>query len=232
MYLRPILLQRSWLTNYVLRWHIHENFSNIIFSSDELDNDNIKIIDIFLILLLLFSKIFRRSLLGVKFQFTEENILAKNKIAYMGYFQNLDLYDTSFWKYVSELTEKLKISLPVDRTVIHMRFGDSVWALENNTYYEKIKSLLSIENEKIYFVSDDHTRCEEFASSLGVDYVLFKSDMISEFKFLAESKVCICAPSTFSWWASIINLKEKDRIYMPLFFKERFKLKSSALVFL
>ena len=168
----------------------------------------------------------------MKFQLTEENKLAKNQIAFMGYYQNLNLYDSSFWDYVAELTEKLKISIPKDRTVVHMRFGDSVWALENKTYYEKIKDVLSRVDEKIYFVSDDHVRCKEFASSIDVDYVLIKRDMISEFKFIAESKNCFCAPSTFSWWASILNLKQKERIFMPLFFKERFKLESSVFAFL
>ena len=230
--LRPILLNKNFLTTYVFRWHIHENYSKMLFSSNEMNNSKIGVIDLYLIFLLFLSKKFKRPLFGVMFQRTEENTLVENKIAYMGYYQNLNLYNSFFWDCVAELIKKMNIKSPVDRTVVHMRFGDSVWVLENELYYEKIKFLLGKLDEKIYFVSDDYLRCEEFASSIGVEYEIYSSDMISEFKFLTESRNCICAPSTFSWWASVMNLNEKNSIYMPLYFKERFRLESSVITYL
>ena len=127
---------------------------------------------------------------------------------------------------------KLKVKPPKNRISVHFRFGDSVWAQNHNDYYHKVVNELRDVDDVVYVVSDDHEKAQQILNNTDICYEIFSSNMIEEFLFLAESEICFCAPSTFSWWASIINIRYKTRIVMPQYLGKRFPLKEDSIQFL
>lgn len=232
LYVKTILIQKTWLTSNILNWNIHANESNSIFTSSQIDNKRLQFSDISRLFVLRMSRIVSKPIMKMKYVHTKDNFIPNGLKAYMGYFQNLDHYGSKFWKYSEEISHKLNVNNPKDRLAVHMRFGDSQWAKNHTEYYSEIRLILKGMNKKIFFVSDDHYQCSLFANSCKIEYEIYASSMIKEFIFIAESSVCICAPSTFSWWAAMLKISQKEDVYMPVFFKERFGIESAKIKFL
>lgn len=214
----------STLITKTLNWQIHEDYSNVIFKDENIIEEGTVLLDLVNLSILWLSKFREKSIFRMKYVLTQdESINSRNRV-YMGYFQNLDVYGEDFFKWTDKIAVKLRIQYPKDRVAIHLRFGDSVWAAQNKGYYNQIISSLKVVNDTIYVVSDDHKKSQEFLERTGIDYKIYSSSMLEEFTFLAESSICYCAPSTFSWWAAALNIKQKRHIIMPSYFKDRFKL--------
>jgi hypothetical protein len=220
----PILIKKSFLTVSLLKFVVHKDESLLVFKNHLIINKRITIIDIITLLILKISKITNRSIFNSKYIKTEDKHLVLGLNTYMGYFHEISHYPKHFRKYSNELISNLNIKSPKDRIAIHLRFGDSVWAKEHSSYYEEIKKIIKNFDDEIFFISDDHSECKKFALECDINFKIFKDSMINEFRFLSESSFCICAPSTFSWWAATLNAKEKKKIIMPYFFKEKFKI--------
>ena len=226
------LISKNYITQRVLKWHIHESAATKLFGSEEGTMREFSLPTCLRLLSLILSKRLGMVVFRSVFVKTEDVVLPQNCMSYMGYFQNISIYDGEFKDYIEEVKDRLSIRAPVKRVCVHLRFGDSDWARKYVDYYDRIREVIEAQDSLVFFISDDTKRCIEFAESCSVTYQIIQSSMLEEFRFLAESSVCLCAPSTFSWWAAVLNAEIKESVYMPEFFELRFEIDYPNTTFL
>lgn len=224
------LISQNFLTEKILKWKIHSNESELIFKKEDIiELNNFQLMKA--LLNMFFSKTFNLRFFRCYYLRTEHDKVPRDLHYFMGYFQNIQLYEADlFWDCVNELRRSLKINSLVQRVSVHLRFGDSVWALQHMDYYKRAISEAKSFGLPVYVVTDDLKRANELLEEMESEFRTIGTNLIDDFRFLAESSVCICAPSTFSWWAAIINSGNK-RIVMPKFFKHRFPI-DRAIIYL
>lgn len=215
-----VLTQKNIFTK-IMGWKIHKPIYNHIIKKDNFNNPNLLMItfDFFCFYI---SKLIKKPFLNREFVLEYSVFPNYDNISIIGYFQNLSNFSQNeihlFCNYVSK---RLNIGQIVDRTVIHFRWGDSVWAKKNEEYYKTVRQIIKSKKENYYLITDDKKKSKEFFKDTKLKITIVSNSEIEDFIFLARSKNIYCAPSTFSWWASMICNSEKN-ITMPIFFKEYF----------
>lgn len=224
-----VLTQKNIFTK-IMGWKIHKPIYEYIIEKDNFNNPNLftLIFDFFCFYI---SKLIEKPFLNRQFVLKSSVFPNYDNISIIGYFQNLSNFSQNeiqlFCNYISK---KLNIGQIVDRTVIHFRWGDSVWAKKNEEYYKIIRQIIKSKKENYYLITDDKKKSKEFFKNTDLKIKVVSKSEIDDFIFLAKSKNIYCAPSTFSWWASMIHHSEKN-IVMPLFFKEFFNNDSGVKYF-
>ena len=215
------LTQKNFYTK-ILGWNIHNPiYKSLTDEKDFYKPGKTELIFDFLCFFV--SKTIQKSFLQRQFVLKKSMFPQTNYMALMGYFQNLNNFsDNEVQYFCNFISDKLKIGKTLNRNVIHFRWGDSEWAKKNETYYKKIKQIIISKDQDYYVITDDKNKCINFFNEIKSNIIFVSNSEIDDFIFLSKSKNIYCAPSTFSWWASMINKSEKN-IIMPKFFKEFFK---------
>jgi len=212
-------LTKTNLISIFLGWKIHkvefENFftkSNFKFYVMDV-RDFYAIIHIILGFL---SKKIKKPFLG-HFYFEKNNKISQfySNNHYFGYFQNklfLQNHTIELEQIFKELrTVYYDIAIEVE-CAVHFRFGDSIWAKQNYTYYKDVKDSLKNRNCLITIVTDSKTEANEFFKGLS-NFIVISGEVMQDFSILLSAKVLYAAPSTFSWWSA--NASLSNEIYMP-----------------
>ncbi len=188
-----------------LKWKIHQDFTDQVYKHD-------------------FEIITKKNLLPI--------ILAKAKLfERYSSFKRSDFSCTHSKNMFGYFQKNVTIHLPIKNftlknqdppeVMMHMRLTDN-----NNLYYSKkyySKVLKNIINHKICIVTDDELNSEKFLEDNGVlNYKILSGTVKEDFSRLANAKLLICAPSTFSFWAAIAN-NFAQNIYVPKKFLEYIK---------
>jgi len=104
--------------------------------------------------------------------------------------------------------------------VIHLRFGDSVWWKKNYDYYNQILSYIGKEKKCWTIVTDDANEARLIADSFDVsEYKIISSGSLNDFFVLSNAKKLIISPSTYSWWAAVLNIN-LEFLIIPHFVNE------------
>ena len=223
------LIENNLITEKLLRWNVHGDFVTEIFKKKFELGRRSKVLVCYDLMFLYISRSLKTRFFSHKYLHTKENKVDNNAKIIMGYFQNMNIYSdiqlksylTIFENFISR--QKLK-----NRTVIHFRGGDSNWAKEHSSYYIKVFNLVQKNNLCVDIVTDDKLRCKKLLKSYDFEYSIISKDALSDFEYLSHSTTIFTAPSTYSWWAAILN-NDKKKIYMPYFFKERFVVNSKII---
>ena len=176
-------------------------------------------LSLYFTLIIYFFKSLAYKLLEPNVKFHQNEIsptyLMKTK-NYFGYFQNKEFLNTSkieFSQLKSMIHSKIIFNKPQYESVIHYRWGDSVWAKNNMRYYNEIKRGI-IGNQKVLIVTDDIKNAKNFFKDTEYVEIVSSVDPTEDFLKLLLGEKLICAPSTFSWWASQLCF-EQTEIVMP-----------------
>lgn len=215
------LISNNFISKYIIRWNIHDDYSDLLFKKCNIKSRN----NYFGILFIYISKFLKYPFFSSVYQSTHFNKLYLNMNFYQGYYQNISLYDKKWFNLkIKELSNVLKINSKIDRRVLHFRGGDTVDGATHFYYYETVLREISDDQKLIYIVSDDKITCKKFLRKFYItNYKFISGNVLEDFIFLANSDTIYCAPSTFSWWASILG-SENKKITMPLFYKNRFPI--------
>ncbi|OHD05273.1 MAG: hypothetical protein A2086_08585 [Spirochaetes bacterium GWD1_27_9] len=159
----------------------------------------------------------------------------KDNIYYCGYFQS-EKYFEGFYKdlqkifkikkeYIEQFNSKYEKFYKENKVIaIHIRrgdyinFGDDSLGGKNMTlpisYYTNcLKQIKDISSYKIIFISDD---IEFVKKEFGQkeNYFFESNNEIIDFQVILNADKVIMSNSSFSWWASYLNIKATD-IYCP-----------------
>ena len=229
VFIDTTLVDPGFVPEKLLRWKVHGNFVTEIFENQFEFGRRSIILVAYDFTLLFLSKIFMVRLLSHKYFHTQEYKINKDVKINMGYFQNLESYSSSEFKSYLGIFEKLISTKKLeDRTVIHFRGGDSLWAQEYLLYYTKVFDIAQIDNIPITIVTDDELYCKKLLQDYDFEYSIVSNNALVDFEFLSSSKTIFTAPSTFSWWAAIL-MNDKKKIYMPKFFQSRYKVSTNII---
>lgn len=216
------LVERNFITEKLLGWKIHGNFVEQNFAQNFRFGKRPQINVLYDLAILSLSNALNGRVFSHEFVRTERNFIHPDAKIIMGYFQNLRMYSSDqFERYLKLLETIISSKSLQNRTVIHFRWGDSDWAKKHSSYYSKVFEIAKNINKPVKIVTDDELNCKRFLQNYDLKYTIESNDVLSDFDFLANSKVIFTAPSTFSWWAAILRNNKKE-IYMPKFFEERF----------
>ncbi len=218
VYLSTYLTKKNSIS-YFLGWKIHsDEYTNFFLKSKF--NFNIIRVNRFLAFIHIFfgfiSKKLKTPFLG--YIYFNKNIQQNNiynNSHYFGYFQN-KIYLENHRKQLSQISNQLQsVYSNKDLSVkcaVHFRYGDSIWAKKNFTYYEKVKSKLLNKKYLITIVTDSKDEAYNFFKDLK-NFKIVSGEVIRDFSILISSDILYCAPSTFSWWAA--NCSKAKDIFMP-----------------
>lgn len=149
------------------------------------------------------SKKTKRRIFNVSFCETIEEAADPKVKHIFGYFQKPGLIKENpqvFEQLTAEFNRKLINNTAMDRTVVHVRFGDSGWALKNQNHYKKVYA--ELKGTSFDVVTDDMSYAKSiFGLSKEVNYYSSKNPL-DDFISIASAGKIYCAPSTFSWWAA------------------------------
>lgn len=222
------LIKQNRITNF-LGWKIHNSFENLLFEESEICHFQNRTILIDFIAFAI-SKIFQRPIFGRYFDpnldIDEKQLL--NCFAFSGYYQNksfIERHLSVFNSLAIELSQKFsEPSLALETGVMHIRLGDSKDGWQSIAYYRKVIKMMSEEGiKKIKIITDDPKNLEKISvQGNNIDLIIVNSENdIDDFKILASAQTLAIAPSTFSWWASQINLNLKT-LYVQNSFLSRY----------
>lgn len=227
VFIDTTLIERGFEAEKLLGWKVHGNFVTEIFENQFEFGRRPKALFAYDLALLYLSKTFKIRWFSHKYLHTQERKINKDVKIYMGYFQNLEIYSSSqFKRYLGSFEKLISTKKLQDRTVVHFRGGDSEWAQEHLPYYTKVFDIAQIQNLPITIVTDDVLYCKKLLQDYDFEYSIESNNVLDDFEFLASSKTIFTAPSTFSWWAAILQ-NDKKKIYMPKFFQARFTVSSN-----
>ena len=193
-----------------LGWTIHENIFSRLLSTERVS---------FLVFYRSIAKLVLYKLglfdSGVSFDVLPKRIVSN--IDLFGYFQSKE-FISEHKCHFSELKQLFGSDIDLNlkgKLVIHFRWGDSDWAKKWSSYYDCLVSIFH-EFEEVVVVSDDHDAA--LARFGQFDNVRIKKDSnaFNDFQFLMAGDHIVCAPSTFSWWASQLSASARV-VYMPAF---------------
>jgi hypothetical protein len=129
------------------------------------------------------------------------------------YFQCQNLQKQVFFKHEIHPLLLEGSRLNNENIVVHLRFGDAPNLNQNISYYNK--ALTKLGKSKFLVCTDDKVFAKKFLEvSNFSNYIFSSGSLLDDFKLLANAKIVIAAPSTFSFWAIKISNKISE-VYMP-----------------
>lgn len=161
-------------------------------------------------------------------QLSEDELLQQSdfpaRMKIQGWFQNsryIKVNDVNIGALYSGNHAETLIS---DVIAIHLRFGDFLrhrWELPNYYYLNALELMLSQEKHSVHVYSDSPLLAEQIIRSefpnLRIEFPESSRELspLELMTRLSSYTHYISSNSTLSWWASIINLGEKDLIVFP-----------------
>lgn len=210
------LISQNCITKYVLGWKIHHNYSGILFDKTTNTYDvNIWWAFVDMILLLL-SRKSGRMLLG-RLWVTNKVPIGPGCKVMAGYCQDKSLFENCR-ENLPDLSILIRGKFPHKKhgPVIHYRGTDSVWAKDNDGFYDIAMSQQN-SNEKITVVTDDIERARQ---TFGEEAYLVSGTLLSDFSLMINSHYLVVAPSTLSWWAGLLSF-HAEVIIMPSILRDK-----------
>lgn len=151
-----------------------------------------------------------------------ENLTNKDIIA--GYFQVLPDLNiiNKYRKYIDQTVQKHEY------TIIHVRRGDflhpgniEVHPTMSKEYYLSCMDMLP--GEKFMFISDDIEWCKKNFSEFPNVYFSDSKDSIEDFKLLLGAKNIIFGNSTYAYFGSLLNPRQKTIIACNKWYTDTYK---------
>ena len=210
----PFLTKRNMVTA-LLGWQIHDPiYDNIpILQYAKLDWTN----RLWNTLRLFLSRLLRTQVLGAIWydQKKEKLFLNSNPKLFAGYFQS-KLFLSNSEVHIRELAKQLIFHIKPEKsgTVLHFRWGDSIWARKYHSYYLKVIEELSISKHYFTLVTDDFNAWKAFTLKYELNYSYNLLGSMETFRLMSGATTLYIAPSTFSWWAAHL-LSENDLVIIP-----------------
>jgi hypothetical protein len=231
VYFIKTLVEKNCITK-LLNWKIHSETFNLIFK--ELDIKIFRKNNFSVAKDLIkgkISSIITRPYIDTYFfakGWNEEYLIDNN--LFFGYFQ--DKYFLERNKDNVKIIVNSLIHLMADfqdnkyDVVVHFRLGDSLWAVNNSSYYLSVKNQLKYLNNPFLIVTDSPREAELYFQDLG-EFLVLNNDANIDFGILITAKMLFIAPSTFSYWASLC-LNNTQVVFMPFFLYEKFGFPGEA----
>lgn len=148
------------------------------------------------------------------------------------YWNNFWVKFTFFDEYRDELSQEFQVKKELgaqakkcmkdieksNRVMIHIRRGDYVsvnHSVLSMSYYDEAMEMIAkeVDNPQFYFFSDDLQWVKDkFGSKENYHFVDNLNDDLEEFAVMSHASNAILANSTFSWWATYINIHNSNGI--------------------
>ena len=224
------LTQRNFITKF-LKFSIHENSYSNLYAKGSKKVPNIAKIAIVVFFGFLSKKFnfknpistYATDFSGGMFDFQANNIF--------GYFQDKNFLHQHRREVISlgrELYEQCHIQ--ESGVVVHFRLGDSVWARQNEQYYEKVRELLKSENQRVLIATDSPVEAMQYFSDIPNARLTGAKSSLEDFSYMVSSSKLYCAPSTFSWWAAHA-VKEGSVVVIPATLVENLGFYNNSISF-
>jgi hypothetical protein len=221
--LNKYLINKNFVTKFILKWKIHINLSELVFKN------NFELYERFSIVFFvktLINRLFNYNIFDV-YEFSAQKDFDENCNDFFGYFQDKKfiLENLNFFKdYLKVIRKNLVENNPNNNIVVHFRGTDSTWSKEYSHYYSHVIKEINClyVNEKVTIVTDDIIKAKFFFKKIKKKVVISKS-LNQDLNIMCNAKVFFSGLSTLSWWAANLN-ENASRIYIPQFLDNKLGL--------
>jgi hypothetical protein len=151
----------------------------------------------------------------------------KLNMTIVGFFQRYEYFNHIKEKLIKDVF-KVPYDYRPDSIAVHVRRGDFIqdpinFPMQSVEYYKKAFDIIGIDNKKLYFCSDDPDWCEDNFGNIPNVYVRRKKDPLEDIYFMANCDAVIMANSTFSFWGSYLNMRERPIVFPLHWFSKKSK---------
>lgn len=123
---------------------------------------------------------------------------------WVGYWQQVRFAQTAR----QELIDLVGVPPPQDEIAVHVRRGDyaAMGVSQPADWFLRAvrRAREELPGAPVRIVSDDPRWCEEYLD-LSDAYMVASADPVSDFRVLAQARLLVASPSTFSWWAAFLG---------------------------
>lgn len=210
-------LTKKNIATKILGWKIHDEGYNKLLTRLNIQVKKTSIFEVILNLIYgRFSQLRKKPVFRT--YFIESDYQLKNLVkadTFFGYYQDKKFLNSNK-RNIKLIGEKLKEVLPdvskTYNTVIHYRYGDSIWAKKHSDYYEKVINHIN-HSETIGVVTDSPEEAKQFFKDFE-NIKILNNTPLEDFSLMTRAEILYVAPSTFSYWA-YLALDENKTAVLP-----------------
>lgn len=157
---------------------------------------------------------------------------SRKALAIAGYHQTTSLVEDGIGRFEADLVSFLdpisnrirdKLDLPFDSTIVHVRIGDLLHAVNGKVgvlapgFYSSVFEKLEVDPSSAIIITDDLKGAQSLAKELGVMRVISpqEANPWQSLAIFSTSRKLVCSNSTLSWWGGFLSQRRGSIVAMP-----------------